>query len=167
MVKTSFQLYNSIMNDEQLVQVSRVFKVTWQQAYRYIFPKDQLLNLDEREWQRSLLQPGRHNIIAVSDDNQVLGVASYGRARERTANRGELMAIYVLPKYQGQGLGDVLLTKAEQGLHLLNYSHYILWVLSDNHQAMKFYYNHGWKTNGVIKEKIILGEKVSLVQLRK
>ncbi|MBB1079762.1 GNAT family N-acetyltransferase [Limosilactobacillus sp. STM2_1] len=166
-MEKSFKIYNSITTRDQLVQASRVFKTTWQQAYRTIFPQAQLQNLDEQIWQKNLLQPGRHNLIAVDPNNKVVGVASYGRSRERNSSWGELMAIYILPEYQGQELGKKLLEKAEAGLRLLNYNHYLLWVLQDNHYAMRFYHNNGWYNSGIVQIKTILGKKVKLVQFRK
>ena len=48
------------------------------------------------------------------------------------------MSIYVLPEYQGKGIGKKLLLRAEDELKK-KWSEAILWVLKDNKAAARFY----------------------------
>lgn len=160
------KLQSEIANKRQLVETSLVIKHSWQQAYQGILPSDQLDQLDEHIWQRTLRRPGRHNILALSDGH-VQGVVSYGQARQDESameNFGELMAIYVLPTERGKGVGTLLLRKAEMGLAELGFVHSILWVLSDNNPARQFYEDHGWHKSGQSQKRSILNKVVQLVQ---
>lgn len=160
------QLISGIANQQQLIETSLVIKHGWQQAYKGILPADQLAGLDEHIWQRTLRRPGRHNILAL-DDGHIQGVVSYGKPRHgepAMAGLGELMAIYVLPHLQGQGIGSILLRRAETGLAELRFKHFALWVLADNQLARKFYEAHGWQKSGQSRKQSILGQDVKLVQ---
>ena len=66
----------------------------------------------------------RYNLIAINTDNRVLGVVSYGNLRKNgqiVSDCGELMAIYVLPRFQGCGIGSKLLKNAENDLVKMNF----------------------------------------------
>lgn len=162
----SVKLISGIADHRQLIETSLVIKHGWQYAYKGVLPADQLVGLDEHIWQRTLRRPGRHNILAL-DDGHVQGVVSYGKPRHGEpfmAELGELMAIYVSPHLQGQGIGSILLNRAEAGLAELGFKHFALWVLADNEPARKFYEAHGWQKSGQSRKQSILGQDVKLVQ---
>lgn len=77
------------------------------------------------------------------------------------------MAIYVAPDSQEQGIGTVLLQKAEEGLAELGFTRFALWVLADNQPSRKFYEAHGWQNSGQSQERLILGNSVKLIQYQK
>ena len=160
------QLIIRPLEEQQIVATSRLIKQSWQIAYRNILSNDQLTQLDERLWQKSLLTTGRYNLVMTSQ-NKILGVVSYGKTRSVEDGTGELMAIYVLPNQAGKGIGTHLLKNAEKGLKSLGYSHFVLWVLAQNKPAIKFYEAHGWQYNGKQQKKIILNRKVKLLQYEK
>lgn len=161
------QIQDGINSHQALVEASLVFKHGWQDAYSGIFSKDDLANLKESIWQKSLQEKGRHNLLALTN-NHVIGVASFGQSRQKPdARSGELMAIYILPEFQGQGIGSLLLKKAESGLKELGFDHYYLWVLAKNRHARRFYERHGWQNAEIQQYQMILDQRVKLIQYQK
>ena len=114
-------------------------------------------------WVNRLARNDRYNLIAVNTNNQVLGVVSYGNLRKNgqiVSDCGELMAIYVLPNFQGYGIGSELLKNAENDLVKMDFTQAALWVLKDNKVARKFYEQHGWKITDLTQIAEIIGKKV-------
>ncbi|MBW4449636.1 MAG: GNAT family N-acetyltransferase [Spirirestis rafaelensis WJT71-NPBG6] len=75
--------------------------------------------------------------------------------------KGELNAIYILEKYQRQGIGYNLVSTIAARLVQLNVSSMLVWVLADN-SACKFYESLGAQ---LVKEKLIERGKVQLVEV--
>lgn len=146
MERYALTIKKQITTKSELVAASRVFKTAWQVNYQQLLPADQLANLDPVIWQKSLQRPGRYNLLAIYH-GQVIGVASYGACRSPAPDPscGELMAIYVLPAFQGRGVGTRLLLEAERGLAALGFAQARLWVLALNRHARHFYSYHNWQ----------------------
>ncbi len=66
----------------------------------------------------------------------------------KEANGTELERIYVLPSYQGKGIGAKALQWAEQQTKTWNKSYLWLGVWEENTSAIKFYERHGYRTFG-------------------
>lgn len=113
---------------------------TWQTAYAGLFPEDQLKKLDgnfERmaeNWGRRIAdQETPLALYVAEDDGEVIGFA--GGEAERSGDwsfEGELSVIYILDRYQKQGIGRKLVkavsqTLLDQGMHSM-----IVWVLKDS-----------------------------------
>lgn len=158
-----------IASQAQLKETSLIFKKTWQKAYQNVLPKNELKNLDEKIWQKSLLQAGRHNLLALKQE-KIVGVVSYGPRRDHSElkeNVGEVYSLYVLPAFQHQGIGHELLTRVETDLSKLGYQKVILWVLANNVSAQNFYLKHGWRESKIGRQETILGKPMQLLQFEK
>lgn len=58
---------------------------------------------------------------------------------------GELWVIAVLPAYEGQGIGSMLLRAVEEWLSALGWAELWLWTSNDQKlKAFSFYLKHGW-----------------------
>jgi GNAT superfamily N-acetyltransferase len=75
--------------------------------------------------------------------------------------KGELNAIYILEKYQRQGIGHNLVSTIAARLVQLNVNSMLVWVLADN-SACKFYESLGGQ---VVKEKLNDRSGVKLVEV--
>ena len=64
---------------------------------------------------------------------------------------GEVLAIYVSPRYWGQGFGKALMEAAENQLSEDGFMTAMLWVLAENHRARRFYESGGWQRDGATK----------------
>jgi GNAT superfamily N-acetyltransferase len=105
------------------------------------------LSYEEREtkWVKILSNITQDNFtyIAENEIGQIVGFADGGK--ERTGDRiyqGELYAIYILEKYQRQGLGHRLIFTIATRLIDSGISSMLVWVLADN-PASGFYQSLG------------------------
>lgn len=116
--------------------IARVHVDSWLATYTGIVPDAYLnqLNYDARErlWNENL--KADNNYVAVNEDGEVIGFADGGRERtgKYAAFEGELYSIYILPHYQGQGIGVWLLGKVVDDVREKGMNSLIVWVLADN-----------------------------------
>lgn len=122
--------------------LSKVFDASWREAYRGIIPGvalERLISTRDRAWWRGALRRGRP-IAVVETGELVVGYAAYGRTRSRSlGTEAEIDELYLLPEYQGVGLGRRLFRAvrndlADHGLPRLG-----VWSLEDNARASAFY----------------------------
>jgi GNAT superfamily N-acetyltransferase len=122
--------------------IAYVHVTAWQETYRGLVPDSVLDNLSverrTREWRATLQDEANiyHTTVVAEEDEQI---------REREGDqqfRGELFAIYVLKRFQGQGIGRGLIRAAANELLALDVSSMLVWVLSDN-PYQKFYQRLG------------------------
>jgi GNAT superfamily N-acetyltransferase len=130
--------------------VARVRIETWRSAYRDLMPAAVLAGMDlEKDIlrQQEYLAhpvPERHLFVAekISEETrpEVIGFCGVGVNREPDpAYSGELYAIYVLPDFQGQGVGKRLVQAARGWMRTQGHPGFLLWVLRDNLPARRFY----------------------------
>lgn len=120
---TNFKI-KRITSETELNGTSKVFQKTWQNAYKNMLPANELAKIKPDMWVNRLSRNDRYNLIAINTDNRVLGVVSYGNLRKNgqiVSDCVELMAIYVLPRFQGCGIGSKLLKNAENDLVKMNF----------------------------------------------
>jgi len=140
----------------------------WQIAYRHVFPPAELdaLPVDEVRWRQWFLVPPRGCATFVAErDGDVIGFASVGPSRD-DERLGELYAIYVDPDAWSEGAGRALLERAEETL-AESYDDAMLWVLSDNPRARRFYEQAGWEPDGSEKVEERFGVRASETRYRK
>ena len=68
---------------------------------------------------------------------------------------GELCALYVDPPQWGKGIGVALLSAARAQMHEQGFRHAILWVLTGNVRAERFYQNDGWAADGIRRKATV------------
>jgi ribosomal protein S18 acetylase RimI-like enzyme len=137
--------------------LSRVFDAAWREAYQGIIPGltlEKMLARRGLRWWRSTVTRGRP--LAVLDIGQgVAGYASYGRCRDRALPAdGEIDELYLLPEYQGVGLGRRLFRAVCNDLRAREMSRIVLWALADNARACAFYEGMGGRSIAQIEERI-------------
>ena len=71
-------------------------------------------------------------IVVAEEGAQIIGFIAF--------DASELHALYVLPEYQGRGVGSRLLEAAGSAMRL--------WVLKKNLAGRRFYERHGWRAEG-------------------
>jgi len=125
--------------------IAYVHVTGWQETYRGLMPDAVLNNLSverrTQEWRGILKAEANtyHPTVVAQVDNQIVGFANSGREREGDLQfKGELFAIYVLKRFQGQGVGRGLVRAAAKELLAIDLSSMLVWVLSDN-PYQKFY----------------------------
>ncbi|WP_238185367.1 GNAT family N-acetyltransferase [Methylobacterium trifolii] len=122
--------------------LSRVFDAAWREAYRGIIPGvalERLIAQRDDSWWRGALRRGRP-IAVVDSAETVVGYAAYGRTRSRTLGvEGEVDELYLLPEYQGLGLGRRLFRAVRNDLADHGLPRIGAWTLEENARAAAFY----------------------------
>ncbi|PIB42439.1 GNAT family acetyltransferase [Pseudomonas sp. 2822-15] len=127
--------------------IAQVHVRSWQQAYVDLMPEDFLASLTttlpqkEAHWARLIESQDANTLVAEVDGN-VIGWLSLGLCRDTDTPEvasGEVMAIYVLADYWGQGIGAQLWQAGFQRLVEQGYKRISLWVLAANQRAVRFY----------------------------
>ena len=123
----------------------RVFRDSWQNAYRGIIPYSNLDAMIRRRdasyWQN--LASSRKSPLILEVNRTVAGYATFGRARRRGPYQGEIYELYLAPVYQGLGFGEYLFESSRQHLDASGARGLVVWALSDNEPACEFYMRRG------------------------
>jgi GNAT superfamily N-acetyltransferase len=149
--------------------IAGVQERAWQEAYRHVFPVDELDRggfIFPARWRERLEHPplGWSTFVAV-EGSRIVGFASVGPSRDER-DIGELYAIYVDPKAWSTGAGRALIETAEAKL-VEEYDEATLWVLEDNPRARRFYERAGWAPDGAAKSEERWGVRAGEVRYRK
>lgn len=126
--------------------ISAVHDASWRNAYTGLIPHKALDTMvrrrDPKWWGRAIRNSTR--ILVLEDDGKIVGYATLGPNRvSALAQEGEVYELYLLPEYQGVGLGRKLFLSAREELTRLGMGSCVVWVLEDNDPAMSFYRNAG------------------------
>jgi ribosomal protein S18 acetylase RimI-like enzyme len=143
----------------------------WQAAYRGHMPDEYLdgLRAEDRAayWEGVL---GRDDlqgtILVVERQGEVVGFAAVGPSRD-PAGAGELYAINLDPDHWGTGAGRALLGEAQAELARLGFGETVLWVLSGNARARRFYEIAGWVADGTERTSEVFGVTVPEIRYRR
>ena len=98
----------------------------------YPFPDDAVRNV----WAEALADP-EVEVYVAEVDGVAVGAVSVGG--------GFLSTLYVLPAYQGHGVGSALHDLALERLRALGFGEARLWTLRENGSGRRFYERRGWK----------------------
>ncbi|WP_282019458.1 GNAT family N-acetyltransferase [Planomicrobium okeanokoites] len=128
--------------------VAHVHVDSWLATYRGIVPDTYLDQISygvrEELWNDNL--KAENNFVAESDEGLIIGFADGGK--ERTGKyeklQGELYSIYILPGYQGKGIGRSLMKRIVEHLKESGYNSMLVWVLEEN-PSRGFYEKMGGK----------------------
>lgn len=131
--------------------ICKIVNDNWKRVYKgYVNP--QLLNDKGCEKRACELKAdfisGRLAEYVWEEQNQVVAMLSFGNT-EDTDKKGafEIWRIYVTLNFQGKGIGNSLLTFAEQKAKELGYKEIVIWAFKENIHALSFYQKHGYILN--------------------
>lgn len=137
------------LESEDCDELGAVHIEIWRAAYADHMPADYLARLDPAvwadNWRKRAAEPeiARRTLVARDADGHVVGFVSAGPTRdEYPLTEWELYAINLLPRVQGTGLADLLITRA------VGVRPATLWVLEENVRAREFYGRHGFVPEG-------------------
>jgi GNAT superfamily N-acetyltransferase len=120
--------------------IARVYVDSWRESYQEQLPASYLAGLSydafERHWRRTFAARGWAFVAAVGDE--IVGIASGGRARRQNLAGGEIYVLYVLRRHQGRGVGRSLFDACHFELARRGHSGTLVWVLTTN-RARAFY----------------------------
>lgn len=155
-----FQVRKAVLGDAE--SVARVHVDSWKATYSELINEEDLTNItfENRKtlWETILKMPGAGQVALVihNDDGEIVGFVSGGKERtKRFGYDGEIYAIYLLNKYQRQGLGTSLLKAFFAEMKKAGYRSLLVWVLTQN-PSSQFYVRYG--ALPVEEEKTTIGE---------
>jgi ribosomal protein S18 acetylase RimI-like enzyme len=122
-----------------------VFRESWQHSYRGIIPHLHLETMIRRrgcDWWANALRSG-DTILVLEAGRKVGGYATWGPARMRGPNEGEIYELYLVPTFQGLGFGERLFESCRAGLDERRLNGLIVWALAENTPAIDFYWRRG------------------------
>ena len=122
---------------------------SWVETYTGLFPDDVMSRLSLEKSIENARKYPENTYVAILDD-KIIGFSCYLESRdEDLEDTGEIMAIYILKEYQGNGVGKKLMEVCYN--ELSNYSKLSLWVLGCNKKSVGFYERQGFIADGKTK----------------
>lgn len=133
----------SLMSDYDAVH--EILRVTWLDTYRDFVPEEDLLWYLEKEYSREkyqqiLLDPDSQACLVLA--NQI--PAGWMRVRF-PPDCLNIVSLYILPQFQGNGIGSRFLAMADDIAHKRGYIYLSLGVMSDNHKSKTWYQRQGFR----------------------
>ncbi|MBS0662581.1 MAG: GNAT family N-acetyltransferase [Verrucomicrobia bacterium] len=132
--------------------IAEVHVASWQSAYRGLFPDSVLDNLSvaerERMWAARLVEPA--TIWVAGPSGQISGFVYACPSRDADTPPpafGEIAALYVHPAAWGTGCGRALCQAALAHFREAPAQSVIVWALSGNRAARRFYESQGFVTD--------------------
>ena len=166
-------------------QIAAVHVAAWRAAYAHVYPQEFLAS-DEfaarrhERWREWRLGAGERVAVATvrptqpgdqsPTTEQVVAFAWYGPERDRgrgQTGRGEITAFYADPEAWGTGVANALMEFTELRVRAEGFLTGVLWVLTDNPRARRFYERHGWASTGIEGEFEIAGTRAPEIEYRK
>lgn len=129
-------------------EVVKLISVCWQQSYKGIINNEFLNNLSYNENER--IERSKKNFeidnvkkLVILDNDKIIGIINIGQSKkEKYREYGEILALYVLNDYKGQGLGKKLFLEGIKELKLLGYNKMIISCIKEN-PSNEFYKHMG------------------------
>ena len=150
-------------NIKDIPEISRVLAGSWQTAYKDIVSDDHWVPFLES----GFCSEDFYCLLAM-DKERIAGVSIIRQSPyEEFPDDGELVALYLLPQYIGQGTGCGLYRYSEELLKQKAYAGCILNVLSGNQRAIGFYHKMGFGNTGQIEEVTLQGQELLCYRMRK
>ena len=126
-------------------RLAAVFAESWRVAYRGIIPNPQLESLIRRRgpswWKTNARQPDGPLVLIAG--GVIAGYATFGPSRFSGGGQGEIYELYLMPVYQGLGLGAQLFESSRYHLDMRGLDGLIVWALSENTIATDVYLRRG------------------------
>ena len=127
--------------------ISALLGRVWHDTYDSIYGPEKV-NEITRQWhsmpalEHNLNLPSSEFLVA-DDGNNIAGTAF---ASQIDANTAKLHQLYILPEFQGKGVGKLLLDEIEESF--FEAQNLVLEVEAQNGPAIGFYKYHGFKQTG-------------------
>ena len=138
--------YNKIEDQSQMAKIKIDL---WRKTYNKIIDKSYLdkldYNIQTQKYFRSFDEYKNRVLVAVRG-NEILGYSCFDENETSYKYDSELISLYI--KEQNRGIGTILFKETIKELLSRNKKNMILWCLSENKTAIKFYKKQG----GVVTE---------------
>lgn len=147
---------------EDAEQKGFVHFTSWKETYTGLMPNEYLDNLKLENCINIARKYPQNTLVAIVND-QVVGFSGYLEDSTKNASikpSSEIMAIYLLNRYQKKGIGYALM---QESLKRVTKNNVILFVLEQNLNAINFYKKIGFEFTGhKIIQPVLGGELVEI-----
>jgi GNAT superfamily N-acetyltransferase len=136
--------------------IAAVHVASWRAAYPGLLPAAVLdgLSVARRTatWER-VLADRRQFVVVAEVEGRVVGVGHAGPARDADLGpgTGQLTTLYLAPGTWGAGTGRALHDAALDRLTTAGCDSAVVWMLSTNERARRFYARQGWVRDRVLR----------------
>ena len=112
-----------LLNEEDDIDaVCGIYAASWKSTYRGIIPQEFLDNIDKEKWREGIQNSELISLVMMNGE-KMIGTASYCASRFISLKGfGEIVSLYLLPDYYGNGYGRQLLQAAVDGLSEMGFS---------------------------------------------
>jgi GNAT superfamily N-acetyltransferase len=122
--------------------ISEVHRTSWLQAYGGLIPHKVLNRMLDRRgedwWRRAAHGPS--TLLVLDIGGRIVGYATIGLNRVPALKReGEVYELYLLPEFQGTGLGGYMFRECRSILKGLGFAGLAAWCLEDSAHAVTFF----------------------------
>ena len=137
-----------INKSDNRFSISRIYEESWKYAYSGIIPQEYLDSIPKGRWADKVTTPGWSTMVCI-ENGRFIGTSSFCKSRfPEYGDVGEVISLYLLPDYIGQGYGSRLLWAVLNELKKAGYQEAFLWVLEENKNAIRFYEKNGFIPSG-------------------
>jgi len=152
--------------------IAEIRVASWRAAYQGMVPAVTLermdVDRDEARLRAKLADPRLRAFVVVDDSGRVAGFVLAAAARdEDAAGLGEVQAIYLDPGARGRGLGQALMEAALADLAGAGLATAVLWVLTANAPARRFYERAGFRADGAARTLDFDGTPIEEIRYRR
>lgn len=136
--------------------IAEVHVASWRAAYVGLLPRAVLagLSVEARtaRWTQ-LLTDDRHQVVVAESEGRVVGFGHVGPGSDADLQptTGQLITLYVAPGCWGSGVGRAVHDAAFERLARRGVDRAVLWVLSTNVRARRFYEHLGWERDVMLR----------------
>jgi GNAT superfamily N-acetyltransferase len=153
------ELRPAVPGDE--LGVATVNVAAWREGYRGLLPAADLAAMRAEDRAANYTFGAEAEVttqVVVDDAGVIVGFVTTGAARDDDASGlGEVCAMYVDPGHWRSGLGSVLMDAAHRQLTHQGFRAAVLWFLTGNDRAERFYRHHGWAPDGTERTATVWG----------
>ena len=141
------------IDDAEAIETVRI--TTWKACFRGIVSDAFLDNLTVTQsriqrYRKPIEDAERSVLVVACSGLEVIGmgIAEQASDAQLADDIGEVRALYVLPDWQGHGIGRALLECLTDALRTRGYRGAVLWTLRDRPPTRRFYGSNGWTFDG-------------------
>jgi len=152
-----FRFNISPSNNEDKEGIRKLLSITWFEAYNFISEDDILIHLENfysHEKLDALFDNENYQCYSVKSQNNLIGWMKL--FNDKLSGKFFISSLYVLPSFQGNGIGSELIKLAEEKALQLNYREIWIGVMKSNLRALNWYKNLGY--NFLIEEPFVMGK---------
>lgn len=137
-----------LLRESDIEAICNIINDNWKMVYNG-YVNEELLSeqgcIERKSRLKQDFLSGRLLNYVYEYDNQPVGILSIGNtADDDKIDAFELWRIYIAERFQGQGIGSLLLSFAEEEAGKLGHQEIVIWAFKKNARAISFYMKHGY-----------------------